>query len=137
MGVKGGQASWLKLLGIELSPVSHRERPVSALGGLSASFCVQPERCVAGPAASPVMVLSMVPRRRCLFAVPHEHCRNRGCYRRPFRVGPGRHYLPALGSGPVAGGQPGNRLAIGAMHHLAASIPGRCHGAGGIWARVR
>jgi CBS domain-containing membrane protein len=61
-----------KMLGIELSPVSHRERLVSALGGFVGIFAVYwISRAVLGAAASPIMVLSMGSTAAMLFAVPH------------------------------------------------------------------
>jgi CBS domain-containing membrane protein len=123
--------SWLKLLGIELSPVSHRERLVSALGGFVAIFAVYwTSHLVLGPTASPILVLSMGSTAAMLFAVPH------GALSQPWpllgghlvsgligiacllwipdpmlaasrrhRAGAGRHALPALH--PSAGGRHG------------------------------
>ena len=53
-------SKWMKMLGIEVSPVSHRERLVSALGGFVGIFAVYwISQAVLGAAASPIMVLSM------------------------------------------------------------------------------
>lgn len=66
-------STWLKLLGIELSPVSHRERLISALGGFLAIMAVYwTSQQLLGPAASPLLVLSMGSTAVMLFAVPHS-----------------------------------------------------------------
>jgi CBS-domain-containing membrane protein len=72
MNKPSATSTWLKLLGIELSPVSHRERLVSALGGFVGIFAVYwISRATLGAAVSPVLVLSMGSTAVMLFAVPH------------------------------------------------------------------
>jgi hypothetical protein len=113
-------SSWQKILGIELSPVSHRERLVSALGGLVGMLAVyfsQPCSAAAGDAAAGAFD---GPPRCMVFAVPH------GCAlaalaaaRRPSGVGPDRHRLPALWCPTRCWRQRlATGLAIGAMHYL-------------------
>src|SRR5664279_3619737 len=66
------QAPWQKILGIELSPVSHRERLVSALGGFVSILVVYAvSRAVLGAADAPILVFSMGSSAVMLFAVPH------------------------------------------------------------------
>lgn len=113
-------STWLKLLGIEPSPVSHRERLVSALGGFVAIFAVYwISRATLGAAASPMLVLSMGSTAVMLFAVPH------GALSQPW---------PLLGGHLVSGligiacllyvpdrmlaASLGVGLSIGAMHYL-------------------
>ncbi|MDP2134398.1 MAG: HPP family protein [Sulfuritalea sp.] len=113
-------STWLKLMGIELSPVSHRERLVSALGGFVGILTVYwISRTVLGANASPILVLSMGSTAAMLFAVPH------GALSQPW---------PLLGGHLVSGligiacllyvpdrmlaGSLATGLSIGAMHYL-------------------
>ena len=76
-------STWLKLMGIELSPVSHRERLVSALGGFVGIFAVYwLSNAVLGGTASPLLVLSMGSTAVMLFAVPHGALARRSAPRR-------------------------------------------------------
>jgi CBS-domain-containing membrane protein len=114
------QSPWQKILGIEASPVSHRERLVSALGGFTAILVVfLVSRELLGATASPFLVLSMGSTAAMLFAVPH------GALSQPWPLIGGHlvsgligvaclHHIPdpALAASLATG------LAIGAMHYL-------------------
>lgn len=64
---------WQKILGIELSPVSHRERLVSALGGFVSLIVVYAvSRAALGSADGPILMLSIGSSAALLFAVPHS-----------------------------------------------------------------
>lgn len=119
-GKRLSESMWFKALGIELSPVSHRERLVSALGGFLAIFSVYAiSKAVLGNDASPIMLFSMGSTAAMLFAVPH---------------GPSSQPWPLLGGHLVSGligvtcllfvpepmlaGSLAAGLAIGAMHYL-------------------
>jgi CBS domain-containing membrane protein len=112
--------SWLKLLGIELSPVSHRERLVSALGGFVAILAVYwTSRLVLGPTASPIMVLSMGSTAAMLFAVPH------GALSQPWPLLGGHLVSGLIGIAcllwipdPMLAAAVATGLALGAMHYL-------------------
>ena len=66
------RSPWLKALGIELSPVSHRERLASALGGFSRHFLVYAvSKAMLDDGVSPIMLFSMGSTAVMLFAVPH------------------------------------------------------------------
>lgn len=111
---------WLKLLGIELSPVSHRERLVSALGGFVAIFAVYwISQRVLGPAASPILVLSMGSTAAMLFAVPH------GALSQPWPLLGGHLVSGLIGIAcllwipqPMLAASLATGLALGAMHYL-------------------
>ena len=111
---------WLKMLGIELSPVSHRERLVSALGGFIGIFAVYwISRAVLGSDASPIMVLSMGSTAAMLFAVPH------GALSQPWPLLGGHLVSGLIGIAcllyvpdPLLAGSLATGLAIGAMHYL-------------------
>jgi CBS-domain-containing membrane protein len=111
---------WLKLLGIELSPVSHRERLVSALGGFIAIFAVYwTSQLVLGPAASPILVLSMGSTAAMLFAVPH------GALSQPWPLLGGHLVSGLIGIAcllwvpdPILAASLATGLALGAMHYL-------------------
>lgn len=61
------------MLGIELSPVSHRERLVSALGGFVGIFAVYwISHITLGSTTSPILMLSTGSTAALLFAVPHS-----------------------------------------------------------------
>ncbi len=118
--IRSAAPAWLRMLGIELSPVSHRERLVSALGGffgIAVVFWIS--HVVLGDVSSPLMVLSMGSTAVMLFAVPH------GALSQPWPL-IGGHLLagligiacllyvpdPMLAASLAAG------LSIGAMHYL-------------------
>lgn len=111
---------WLKLLGIEFSPISHRERLVSALGGFVAIFAVYwTSRWVLGAAASPFLVLSMGSTAVMLFAVPH------GALSQPWPLLGGHLVSGLLGIAclllipqPILAASVAIGLALGAMHYL-------------------
>jgi CBS-domain-containing membrane protein len=110
----------LKLLGIELSPVSHRERLVSALGGCVGIFAVYwISNAVLGSAASPILLLSMGSTAVMLFAVPH------GALSQPWPLLGGHLTSGLIGIAcllyvpdPVLAASLGVGLAIAAMHYL-------------------
>lgn len=113
-------STWLKLLGIELSPVSHRERLASALGGCFGIFAVYwISNAVLGSAASPILLLSMGSTAVMLFAVPH------GALSQPWPL-LGGHLLSGLIGitcllhvpEPMLAGSLAVGLSIGAMHYL-------------------
>lgn len=65
-------STWLTLLGIELSPGSHRERLVSALGGLVGVLAVYfASHAIGGPPATPLLIFSIGTLTVLVFAVPH------------------------------------------------------------------
>lgn len=111
---------WLRLLGIELSPVSHRERLVSALGGFVAILAVYwTSRLVLGPTASPILVLSMGSTAAMLFAVPH------GALSQPWPLLGGHFISGVIGIAcllwipdPMLAAAAATGLALGAMHYL-------------------
>jgi CBS-domain-containing membrane protein len=113
-------STWLKLLGIELSPVSHRERLVSALGGFVGIFAVYwISRSVSGAPASPMLVLSMGSTAVMLFAVPH------GALSQPWPLLGGHLVSGLIGIAcllyvpdPMLAASLGVGLSIGAMHYL-------------------
>ena len=119
-GNPSAPAPWLKLLGIELSPVSHRERLVSALGGFVGIFAVYwVSHALLGSAASPIMVLSMGSTAAMLFAVPH------GALSQPWPLFGGHLVSGLIGIAcllyvpdPMLAGSLATGLAIGAMHYL-------------------
>jgi len=112
--------SWLKLLGIELSPVSHRERLVSALGGFVGIFAVYwISGTILGTAASPILVLSMGSTAVMLFAVPH------GALSQPWPLLGGHLVSGLIGIAcllcvpePMLAGSLATGLSIAAMHYL-------------------
>ncbi|MBK7014385.1 MAG: HPP family protein [Sulfuritalea sp.] len=113
-------SSWLKLLGIEFSPISHRERLVSALGGFVAIFAVYgASRWVLGATVSPFLVLSMGSTAVMLFAVPH------GALSQPWPLLGGHLVSGLLGIAcllwipqPMLAASVAIGLALGAMHYL-------------------
>ncbi len=113
-------STWLKLLGIELSPVSHRERLASALGGCFGIFAVYwISNAVLGSAASPILLLSMGSTAVMLFAVPH------GALSQPWPLLGGHLVSGLIGIAcllyvpdPMLAASLGVGLAIGAMHYL-------------------
>lgn len=126
-------SSWQKILGIELSPVSHRERLVSALGGLVGVLTVYfASHAIGGPPATPLLIFSIGASTVLVFAVPH------GSLSQPWPVF-GGHMVSALIGVSCARLVPDAALAaaaavglsIGAMHYL------RCiHPPGGATALV-
>jgi CBS-domain-containing membrane protein len=113
-------SAWLKMLGIELSPVSHRERLVSALGGFVGIFAVYwISHATLGAAASPILVLSMGSTAVMLFAVPH------GALSQPWPLFGGHLVSGLIGIAcllyvpdPLLAGSLATGLAIAAMHYL-------------------
>jgi CBS-domain-containing membrane protein len=111
---------WLKMLGIELSPVSHRERLVSALGGFIGIFAVySTSQALLGATASPILVLSMGSTAAMLFAVPH------GALSQPWPLLGGHLVSGLIGIAcllyvpdPLLAGSLATGLSIGAMHYL-------------------
>ena len=111
---------WQKILGVELSPVSHRERLVSALGGgvgILVVFFLS--RAMLGPATSPFMVLSMGSTAAMLFAVPH------GALSQPWPLLGGHLVSGLIGIAcllhvpdPMLAASLATGLSIGAMHYL-------------------
>lgn len=111
---------WQKIMGIELSPVSHRERLVSALGGFIAILLVFfLSRTMLGAAASPVMVLSMGSTAAMLFGVPH------GALSQPWPLLAGHLVSGLIGIAcllyvpdPLLAASLATGLSIGTMHYL-------------------
>ncbi len=111
---------WLKLLGIELSPVSHRERLVSALGGFIGIFAVySTSHALLGATTSPILLLSMGSTAAMLFAVPH------GALSQPWPLLGGHLVSGLIGIAcllyvpdPLLASSLATGLAIGAMHYL-------------------
>jgi CBS-domain-containing membrane protein len=66
------RGQWLRLLGIELSPVTHAERIVSTIGGFLGIFAIlQISHYFVGDAAATLIVASMGASAVLVFAVPH------------------------------------------------------------------
>lgn len=113
-------STWLKLLGVELSPVSHRERLASALGGCVGIFAVYwLSHVVSGAVTSPILVLSMGSTAVMLFAVPH------GALSQPWPLLGGHLVSGLIGIAcllyvpdPMLAASLGVGLSIGAMHYL-------------------
>lgn len=118
--ISAPRSRWLRLLGIELSPVSHRERIVSALGGFVGILAVYwTSQAILGPAASPIMVLSMGSTAAMLFAVPH------GALSQPWPLLGGHFVSGLIGIAcllwipePMLAAAVATGLALGAMHYL-------------------
>ncbi len=117
---KAPKNSLLRLLGIELSPVSHTERVVSTIGGfLSIYGILQISTVFVGPLAATLIVTSMGASAVLLFAVPH------GPLSQPWPV-IGGHLVSAVIGVSCAKLVPdillaaalAVALAIGAMHYL-------------------
>ena len=114
-----------RLLGIELVPVSHAERVISAIGGIVAIYVlILVERTLLGEAGAALIVASMGASAVRSFAVPH------GALSQPWAVLVGHtvsavvgvtcaKFLPdvTLASAVAVG------LSIGAMHYLRAIHP--------------
>jgi len=84
------QSPWQKILGIELSPVSHRERLVSALGGFVGLLVVYlASHALGGPPSAPLLIFSIGASTVLVFAVPH------GALSQPWPV-LGGHLVSAL-----------------------------------------
>jgi len=70
--VQRQQAKWQSFLGIELSPVSHTEKIVSAVGGFLGIYCIlQISIHFVGHEAATLIVASMGASAVLVFAVPH------------------------------------------------------------------
>lgn len=131
--IKNKATNLFKLLGIELSPVTHTERIVSAAGGFAGIYGILLiSTRFAGPEAAPLIVASMGASAVLLFAVPH------GPLSQPWPVF-GGHLLSALVGVSCAKLIPDTAiaaacavaLAIGIMHYM------RCiHPPGGATALV-
>jgi CBS-domain-containing membrane protein len=115
----------LDLLGIEQSPVSHRERLISGLGGMAAIAVVMLATALALEGAGvPLVVASMGASAVLLFAVPH------GALSQPWPLAMGHLASAAigvacaqvLGTG-VAAAALAVGLAVAAMHYLRAIHP--------------
>ena len=114
------QSPWQKMLGIELSPVSHRERLISALGGFVGLLLVFAlSRSLLDPGAGPILMLSIASSAVLLFAVPH------GPLSQPWPVLGGHLASAAIGVAcarhvpdPLLAASLATGLAIGAMHYL-------------------
>lgn len=120
-------------VGLELSPVTHQERLVSALGGLLAILAVfLASGYVLGPSAALPVVASMGASTVLLFALPH------GTLAQPWPIFGGHVVSALIGvscarwiNDPMLAGALAVGLAIGAMHYL------RCiHPPGGATALV-
>lgn len=117
---KGQRSSWQSLLGIELSPVSHTERVLSALGGLLGIYAIiQISAFFVGTEAATLVVASMGATAVLLFAVPH------GPLSQPWPV-IGGHLVSAVVGVSCAKLVPDSAiaaalavsLAIGVMHYM-------------------
>jgi CBS-domain-containing membrane protein len=114
------QSSWQKMLGIELSPVSHRERLVSALGGFVGIFAVYwISHLTRGSTTSPILMLSMGSTAALLFAVPHS------ALSQPWPLLGGHLVSGLIGIAcllyvpdPMLAASLATGLAVGAMHYL-------------------
>lgn len=109
----GKEPLWLKLLGIELSPVSHRERLASGLGGfvsILGTYVIS--HAILGSASGPFLALSMGASAVLLFGVPH------GALSQPWPVA-GGHLISALTGVACARWIPDPALAAGAAAGLA------------------
>jgi CBS domain-containing membrane protein len=83
---------WRGFVGIELSPVSHRERLLSALGGCFALILVYAvTRALLGPGFSPILAAPIGATAVLLFAVPH------GAMSQPWPVIGGHAISAAIG----------------------------------------
>ena len=114
------QSPWQRMLGIEFSPVSHRERLISALGGFVALLLVFAlSRSLLDAGAAPILMLSIASSAVLLFAVPH------GALSQPWPVLGGHLVSAAIGVAcarhvpdPLLAASLATGLAIGAMHYL-------------------
>jgi len=111
---------WQKMLGIELSPVSHGERLLSALGGFVGLLAVYFVSQMSGsPSSPPLLIFSIAASAVLVFAVPH------GALSQPWPV-VGGHLVSALIGVACARYLPNEALAaatavglsIAAMHYL-------------------
>ena len=124
---------WQQMLGIELSPVSHRERWISALGGFVGLLVIYSvSHALGGPPSALLLIFSIGASTILVFAVPH------GALSQPWPVF-GGHLVAALIGVACARLVPNAALAAGtavgltivAMHYL------RCiHPPGGATALV-
>lgn len=127
------QSPWQQMLGIELNPVSHRERWISAVGGFVGLLAVYfASHALGGPPSAPLLIFSIGASTVLVFAVPH------GSLSQPWPVF-GGHLVAALIGVSCARLVPNAALAaamavgltIVAMHYL------RCiHPPGGATALV-
>lgn len=127
------QSPWQQMLGIELNPVSHRERWISAVGGFIGLLAIYfTSHALGGPPSAPLLIFSIGASTILVFAVPH------GALSQPWPVF-GGHLVAALVGVACARLVPNAALAaamavglsILAMHYL------RCiHPPGGATALV-
>jgi CBS-domain-containing membrane protein len=111
---------WRQMMGIELGPVSHRERLLSTLGGFLAMLVVYAvSRAMPGGGATPILLLSIGSSAVLLFAVPH------GPLSQPWPVFGGHLVSALIGVAcaryvpdPMLAASLAVGLAIGAMHYL-------------------
>ncbi len=124
---------FLQFIGLELSPVTHRERLLSASGGVLAILVLYgTSRLFLGPEAALPLVASMGASTVLLFALPH------GPLAQPWPLFGGHVVSALIGvtcarwiGDPVLAGALAVGVAIGAMHYL------RCiHPPGGATALV-
>lgn len=114
------QNKWLRAIGIELSPVSHAERIVSAIGGFVSMFAILAvSRHFIGLESATLIVASMGASAVLLFAVPH------GQLSQPWPVVGGHLLSAVIGVGCallipdlIAAAALAVALAIGTMHYL-------------------
>ena len=114
------QSPWQKMLGIELSPVSHRERLISAFGGFVGIFAVYwISQITLGSTTSPILMLSMGSTAALLFAVPHS------ALSQPWPLFGGHLVSGLIGIAcllyvpdPMLAASLATGLAVGAMHYL-------------------
>ena len=113
-------SSWQEFLGIEFSPVSHRERLISALGGfLSLIVVYAVSHALLGASDTPILVLSIGSSAVLLFAVPH------GAMSQPWPLIGGHLVAAVIGVAcarylpdPMLATSLAVGLSVGAMHYL-------------------
>lgn len=114
-----------RLLGIELAPVGHLERAISAIGGFAAIYLVfLLEHDFLGEVGAAILVASMGASAVLLFAVPH------GALSQPWAVFVGHLVSAIIGvtsakfiADPMLAASVAVGAAIGAMHYLRAIHP--------------
>lgn len=115
----GTAGMWRRLVGVEMSPVSHRERIVSALGGLVGMLGVYlASEALVGSTGAQFMTMSIGASIVLLFAVPH------GALSQPWPVLGGHLVSAVIGVAcarllhdPLFAAGAALGLAIGAMHY--------------------
>jgi len=109
----------IQFLGIELIPVSHVERLISALGGFISIFLVMELSALLGLTHTPLIIASFGASAVLLFAAPH------GAFSQPWPL-VGGHLISAfigvscfqLGGDTLIAAAVAVALAIAAMHYL-------------------